>query len=231
MEKLLEYQKLDTQLFRLQMDMNKNENRKEAQSMASVVRDAQSHILSLEKLAKNLCDDIEKLKEVQNKGVSLVEKYSKQSTQNLSEQELVDLKAKIKQASKQLNELEKRLLSNEQKSKQAIIDFNNTRKKATHARACHQEAKAKFDEFCATKEPEINELKSKMQELEKVINPDLIGKYKAKKQEKIFPVIVPLVENRCGGCRMELPKGAVDVIKEKGKLECPSCRRLIYIKN
>lgn len=231
MEKLLEYQKLDTELFRLQRDINKNENRKEAQSMVAVVKDAQAHIISLERLAKNLCDDVEKLKEVQNKGISLVEKYSKQTSQNLSEQELSDLKEKIKQASKQLNELENRLLSNEQKSKQVIMDFDNTKKKANVARSRHQEAKAKFDEFYATKVPQIEELKQKMQALEKNIDPTIISKYKAMKQDGVFPVIVSLVDNRCGGCRMELPKGAVDVIKEKGKLECPSCHRLIYIKN
>ena len=231
MEKLLEYQKLDTELFRLQRDINKNESRKEAQSMVAVVKDAQTHIISLERLAKSLCDDVEKLKAVQNKGISLVEKYSKQTSQNLSEQELNDLKAKIKQASKQLNELENRLLSNEQKSKQVIMDFDNTKKKANVARARHQEAKAKFDEFYATKVPQIEELRQKMQALEKTIEPAMINKYKAMKQDGVFPVIVSLVDNRCGGCRMELPKGAVDVIKEKGKLECPSCHRLIYIKN
>ena len=92
MEKLLEYQKLDTELFRLQKEINSNQNRKEAQSMVAVVKDAQSHILSLERIAKNLCDDVDKLKEVQNKGISLVEKYSKQTLQNLSEKELSDLK-------------------------------------------------------------------------------------------------------------------------------------------
>lgn len=231
MEKLLEYQKLDTELFRLQRDINKNESRKEAQSMVAVVKDAQAHIISLERLAKNLCDDVEKLKAVQNKGISLVEKYSKQTSQNLSEQELNDLKAKIKQASKQLNELENRLLSNEQKSKQVIMDFDNTKKKANIARARHQEAKAKFDEFYATKVPQIEELRQKMQALEKTIEPAMINKYKAMKQDGVFPVIVSLVDNRCGGCRMELPKGAVDAVKERGKLECPSCHRLIYIKN
>lgn len=231
MEKLLEYQKLDTELFRLQRDINKNENRKEAQSMVAVVKDAQAHILSLEKLAKNLYDDIEKLKEVQNKGISLVEKYSKQTAQPLGEKELSELKAKIKQTSKQLDELEKRLLSAEQKSKRVIMDFDSTKKKANVARTRHQEAKAKFDEFYATKVPQIDELKQKMQNLEKEIEPDMINKYKAMKQDGVFPVIVSLVANRCGGCRMELPKGSVDEIKGTGKLECPSCHRLIYIKN
>lgn len=230
MEKLLEYQKLDTEIFKLEREVSKNEHKKQAQSMVGVVKDAQNKILELDKTSKNLVEELEKLKVVQNKGISLVEKYSKQFSKSMSEAELKELKVRLTQTYSQLNELENRMLYCDKKSKMIMQEFETEKKKTTAAKAKHQESKTKFDEYYQTKLPEINKLKEKMQNLEKSLDASIVARYKTLKQDGIFPVFVPLVDKRCGGCRMELPSGAIEKLKNAKKLECPSCRRLIYVK-
>lgn len=229
MKKYLEYQKLDTEIFKMERELNKNEHKKDAQSMVGVVKEAQSKIIILDKQSRFLLEEIEKLKQVQQKGITLVNKYTKQFSANMSEQELSDLKGKLLQTLRQLSDLENRFLANEAKAKNIIQDFDGTKKLANQAKAKHIESKQKFEEFSSSQMPEINKLKSRFAELESTLDANFVSKYKALKQDGKFPVIVPLVEKRCGGCRMELPSGQLEVIKQNGKLECPSCRRFIYI--
>lgn len=230
MEKFLEYQRLDTELFKLEREISKNEHKKEAVAMVNFVKDSQAKIIGMEQNSKQILADIEKLKQVEQKGVSLVEKYSKQVSNAKEESELKELNAKIKQTANQLSELENRLLSQEQKAKKLLQDFDATKKKVAVAKTRHQESKDKFSEYYKSRQPELNAIKQKISELEKTLDPNFVAKYKTLKQDGIFPVLVPLIDKRCGGCRMELFSGAVEKIMANGKLECPSCRRLIYLK-
>ncbi len=230
MEKYLEYQKLDSELFKLEREISKNEHKKDAQAMVNFVKDAQAKILKLDEMSKQTYAEFEKLKQVQQKGFSLVEKYSKQIGGTPTEAELQDLKAKLSQTASQLNELEKRMLSYEKKAKSLLQEFDSIKKKMAVAKSRHQESKGKFDEYYKSRQPEILELKQKIENLEKTLDENFVNKYKTLKQDGIFPVLVPLVDKRCGGCRMELSSIALEKVDENGRLECPSCRRLIYVK-
>lgn len=229
MEKILEYQKLDTDLFRLEREINKNEHKKNAQAMVSYVKEAQNQILELDRQANRLYQDFQKLKQVEEKGIDLIEKYSRQFGDNLTTEQLKDLQTKISQTTRQLRELENRFVASEKKAKQFIADFDNLKKKANVAKSKHQESKSKFDEYCAQKEPEIKAIKDKISALEKQLDVGFVNKYKTLKQDGMFPIVVKLVDSRCGGCRMELPSKELEKIRQNGKLECPSCHRLIYI--
>lgn len=229
MEKILEYQKLDTDLFRLEREINKNEHKKNAQAMVSYVKEAQNQILELDRQANRLYQDFQKLKQVEEKGIDLIEKYSRQFGDNLTPEQLKDLQTKISQTTRQLRELENRFVASEKKAKQFIADFDNLKKKANVAKSKHQESKSKFDEYCAQKEPEIKAIKDKISALEKQLDAGFVNKYKTLKQDGMFPIVVKLVDSRCGGCRMELPSKELEKIRQNGKLECPSCHRLIYI--
>lgn len=229
MEKILEYQKLDSELFRLERDVNKNEHKKNAQAMVSFVKDAQNQILELDRKAHNLSDEIQKLTQVQEKGISLVDKYARQFSPSLNEDELKDLLNRLEQTSKQLKELTNRFYSTERKAKQLISEFDSLKKKTSIAKSKHQESKSKFDEFYTQKEPELKAIKNKIANLEKELDSSFVEKYKTLKQDGVFPVVVKLFDTRCGGCRMELPSKELEKIRQNGKLECPSCHRLIYI--
>lgn len=229
MEKILEYQKLDTDLFRLEREINKNEHKKNAQAMVSYVKEAQNQILELDRQANRLYQDFQKLKQVEEKGIDLIEKYTRQFGDNLTTEQLKELQAKISQTTRQLRELENRFIASEKKAKQFISDFDGLKKKANVAKSKHQESKSKFDEYCTQREPEIKAIKDKISALEKQLDAGFVNKYKTLKQDGVFPIVVKLVDSRCGGCRMELPSKELEKIRQNGKLECPSCHRLIYI--
>ena len=59
----------------------------------------------------------------------------------------------------------------------------------------------------------------------------LLLEYKKRRNDNIFPVVVPLEgKNFCGRCRMELPMAAISKINDTGVITCEHCKRLVYKK-
>ena len=76
--------------------------------------------------------------------------------------------------------------------------------------------------------PQLDKIYSELKTLEKEVEPRVLSKYKSIRQDRIFPVLVPLMDKSCGGCMMELSYAAQAKLKEQGYLECEHCRRMIY---
>jgi len=149
----------------------------------------------------------------------------------MNESELRDFETKMNQTAKQLAELENRMLSHNQEVKKVVADYKTYRKKILDAKEAKENLKSQSNEKVEKSGPNLEELKTKMQKLEKDIEPSKLAKYKAMKQDGIFPVLVPLVDKRCGGCRVELSSATLDKLKNGGVYECEQCRRLIYVDN
>lgn len=230
MENILKYQDIDRQIFKLEREISTNEYKKQATALVGHIKDTQNKVLELEKLSSQMLGEVDKLRQVEKKGVSLVEKYIKQVSESQDMAELKEIQAKLKQTTSQLTELENRLLSWDSKAKRVVRDFDNAKKKLASDRISHQQSKEKFTEYYNAKKPQLDELKQKLLEQEKLLDPAFLNRYRALRQDGIFPVLVPMVESRCGGCRMGLSSNEVEKISVAGKLECPSCHRLIYIK-
>lgn len=230
MASILEFQKLDAELIKLQREISNNPDKKNVQNMKSYVLECGQKGASLDREAKSLIQELEKLNEVQAKGIALVDKYQGQDIEKLSQAELIDLQSKMKQALKHLNELDNRLKAQSEKIKNVLKEYDNNKKSANVARQKHADSKKAFDEYFKEKEPKLNELKQKMLKMQSELNSVELAKYKSLRQDNVFPVYVPLVNgSRCGGCRMELPSNAIEKINKLGKLECEQCKRIIYI--
>ena len=228
-KKILEYQKLDIKLQKINKELNNGSNKQETQELINQVKQWQNKILELEQDAKRLLSELDKLMEVQKKGIALVEKYSKTDVDKLTEQELKDFDAKTMQTANQLAELDNRIVQHKLQVKKVVLDYEMYRKKILSAKQRREEQKQKVDSLSNQNADIVKEIKSKLATLEKTIDANSISKYKTLKADGIFPVLVPLVDNRCGGCHMQLSAGALDKIKSLGTMECEQCRRIIYI--
>jgi uncharacterized protein len=229
-DKFLNYQNLDGELLNFEKQVEGNENKKQANLMIKFVKDATEHTKQLNEEAEKIIKEIEKLKEVEAKGVSLVEKLAKQEITGLTEPELKDLELKITNASKNLRELEKRLLTESEKVKNILNDFETTKKKVFVARSKHKENKEKYDEFVSEVDPKIEALKKQLKGLEKDLDAELFSKYKDLRKDGVFPIFVELKEKSCGGCRTNLPSTTLERIKDSGYIRCENCRRIIFTK-
>ena len=227
--KLLEYQELDKKLKRLKKESNASNSDNVVENLNKVIKDCQNKILELEETSKRLLSTLNKLIEVQKKGIAYVEKCSKMDIDKMSEEELKDFDIKTTQTAKQLAELDSRISSHNAEVKKVVLDYKMYRKKILDAKEKRENLKTESSQNDDKTQPEFEDVKKQMAKLEKDIEPAKLAKYKALKQDGIFPVIVPLVDHRCGGCRMEVSKVILDKLKAGEVHECEQCRRLIFI--
>lgn len=227
--KILEYQKLDIKLRKIKREISNQSTTGAGTELAAQVKQWQNKVLALEEEAKKLMLELTKLIEVQKKGIALVEKYSKVDISKLADADLKDFDTKTMQTANQLAELNNRIERHNLQAKKVVLDYEMYRKKILSAKQKREEQKQTVTDITTEKTPDIESLKKQLLSLEKSIDAGMLAKYKSLKQDGIFPVLVQLVDNRCGGCRMQLSAGALDKLKNNGTLECEQCRRIIYI--
>ena len=85
-----------------------------------------------------------------------------------------------------------------------------------------------YDKESGDLQLQINEKTKEVKKLESSVDADILTKYKQRRKEVDFPVIVPVIDKTCGGCHMELPSAFLANLKSKGVLECEHCHRYIY---
>ena len=124
--------------------------------------------------------------------------------------------------------LEKKLMTVAEQVNSALNDFEQTKKRYGSARNKYNEQKAMYEKEEAEIKPQLDKIYSELKTLEKEVEPRVLAKYKSIRQDRIFPVLVPLMDKSCGGCMMELSYAAQAKLKEQGYLECEHCRRMIY---
>ena len=165
---------------------------------------------------------------VESKGIAFVDKFNKMDVEKMTGAELEDFAVKTKQTANQLEELSKRITEHQNNVKNVVQNYKTARKNWIECKTKRDELKQKNEEASNVSLPEIETVKKEMAKLEKDIDEAKLAKYKNVKQDGIFPVLVPLQDNKCGGCRVQLSTSAIENLKAKGICECDQCRRLIY---
>ena len=229
LKNILQYQKKDSELIKLEKEFNSNENKRIYTQMISVVKDAQNKSSELERKAGELISNYELLKKsykdnIKSAGIVANKNAEKSSLEDLSTMEEI-----AKTICENLSILEKKLLAQAEKANAMLQDFDQTKKKYNLAREKYNKHKELFDEESKKLEPLVSQKKEEIKKLEADIDMTLLTKYKQKRQDRIYPVFVPFIEKTCGGCRMELPSASISKLKQEKILECEHCRRIIYI--
>lgn len=228
MKEILEYQKLDIELKKLEKQVNSSNEKNVMNQMISYVKTAQNKILELEKNAKKLTVDYEALKVEYDKNFKLIKQLTSKNAEELTQEQMNDIFNQINQVSSNLYMIERNLNINVNNIKAILKEFDNTKKQVVVAKNKHKESKAKYDQMVASTLPKAEKIKEEMAKLESKIKPELLTKYKEKKHDNIFPVFVPLRDGNCGGCMMAQPKGKLDKLKADGYIICEQCGRIIF---
>ncbi|HHW89864.1 MAG TPA: hypothetical protein GX745_03040 [Clostridiales bacterium] len=229
LEKILAYQEQDLALRRLELKIEKSKD-------YAIAEKAKEKFLSLGNLAKRtqkaagvLYDNYKKLEIYINSISSKIDELEKILEKDLSDQGLEKVDEQIKKIQSNLNTLEKELNKFPKNIDETIRKNEQARKEGANMRNVFNEAKKRFDALKKEVGPKIEEYKAKLAELAKGIDKELFAKYQSLRKDKVLPAFVKAVDgNRCGGCMMQQSIAAVQKLREKGIIECESCRRVIY---
>ena len=230
-ESLLKYQKADEELYKVEQKISNSPFKKKANELAAVAKRAQARSTELEAEAERLIAEISEIKQNYKTNMSKADEMLGKNVEELGIEELDKLGVLKSKLLSNLNILEKMLQKSAENINHILAEFNKTKKLYDEARTKYNECKEKVEEESKTLEPEKEKIRKGLVALEKEVDPALLAEYKKKRNDNIFPVIVPLEnDNFCGRCRMELPKVAISRIKETGVITCEHCKRFVYKK-
>ena len=227
-EKILEYQKKDFDIIKLERQLENNEDKKIYQSMIGVVKDAQNKSTSLDKEANALIQEYKNLEKTYNENLKSCGVVLNTKLDKISENDLTNVSTVANDLINNMSILEKKLMYLAERVNAILSEFENTKKRYNVAKQKYSAHKTAYEKKQSEIMPEIEKKRQEIKKLESGIDPVYLAKYKQRRADKMYPVLVPLIDKTCGGCRMELPSASLQKLKENGFLECEHCRRIIY---
>ncbi len=228
--KLLEYQKVDLKLKKLNDEIAMNEDYKTMKAKKEEFNNAKQAVGEAEALAETIMNAyngaLEYLKSNAQKVESIVAKLSSGQLDDEAEKNAVEELEKLKAT---LTEWEKKVSTLKANADKAIANYSNAQKIGASAKATYASAKAKYTEFKESKCADYELLKKQLEELQKTVDPKVFEVYKQITAEGKYPAFVPLMgDEACGACGMTLSGTAKNDIKNQGYCRCETCRRIIY---
>lgn len=228
MQEIIKYQEIDSSLRKLEGQLAMSANRKSASEMQQYLKDGQNRLMKLEAVAQNLTEQYQKALRLYNDFVAKLEVLTK-NINDMSGEKSEELEITIANFMNTSDTLESNInmlanrISATNKEFEALM---NNAKKAKHNLEIY---KANFNKEKEKLDPEISKLKNELAKQRAKVDSNLLAKYNAKAESKLFPIFVPETRGRCGGCRMEIPAGKLSNLKKNGAIECENCGRYIYV--
>lgn len=234
-EQILEYQKLDREMFKLEKELRENPHKKKANQLHETMKSAQERSVKLEEKAGTLLAEIDKVKKQLKIQQDKMAEFMAKDLNSLSKADIEKMASLKDKLAQNLQILEKNLSSLAETVNSVLADFNKTIKTFNTSKEEFAKCKAEYDNDAKNVEGQKSEIASKLQVIAKEIEPSVMEAYQKRRKENIFPVVVPLMEEGkgnyfCGGCRTQLSFASINKIDGEGYVNCDHCRRIIYKK-
>lgn len=225
---ILEYQKLDSDLFKIEKKIRESKSKSTAGEMFESMRQAQERSRKLEEKAGGVLGELEKIKKQYKIQEDKLSELEGKNVELLSKEEMDKVEVVKDKLAQNLAILEKNLTSLAESVNGLLAEFNKTIKTFNSCKEKYSQCKTQYDNEVQEVEKDKNEITAKLESLSKEIQPKIMDAYTKRRKENIFPVVVPIKGNCCGGCHMELPYAQISVLEREGVFSCEHCHRLIY---
>lgn len=229
--KILEYQKIEGAIIKLENELAKSTDRERAAEIQKELKNHHSRLVVLEDKAKKVNAAyslaIKKYQEYNEKLAEL-----EKQVETVSEDKLDLYEKAYKDFVNIASGLEREITKMHNEIQQISQEYEDIIKRSKIGREKFDAYKAKYTKLKNELEPQIADNKEKLSKIQKEIDAKLLQKYLQKRENRIFPVFVPLSDNKCGGCRMEISASKLGSMKsnEFGVIDCENCGRIIYTK-
>lgn len=228
LNKLLNYQKVDSKLVKIERDLENSDSKGMVNKMVRLVKDAQNKLMQIEKTAGDLINEYKQLYALFEKEK---ENLTKIKEQDYDSQNLLELRESQNNVNKKISDiagLKKDITALSKKIIQKLNEFERTRQQGVECKKKYDDSIQKYNEFASKQNDNIKKVKLELSELEKDIDPKYMAKYKKMRAEHKYPILVPLVNNACGICAVQVPNARLDVLNKQHMIECENCHRIIY---
>jgi len=230
LKEILLYQQKDASLVKLNKELENSREKREVNTLVEQVKQAQNKLVALEQSAGDLIKEFEKLQNAYNKKTEKLDKLKKEDLSGKTVEELREKEAHIKSEIGNLLALSKDIKNLSVKINQIVTNFDKTKQQGVD---CKNKYKTSLNKFNALEEKDNAErvkIEKEMEELSKLVKPEIMKKYLELREDHKFPIMVPLTNNCCAICSTPLANARLDLLNKEGIVECENCHRIIYQK-
>ncbi len=227
LEQLLQYQKKDAELRKIEQEVATSEERKKLVQARNVMKSAEGRIAAEDARAaelKKLRDDL----------IARVDETSRAIAEYSDLDEMVDGGGDIAFYKKNALQLQERLKNVKAELTRILseiaalsAEYKKMMEQGKAANRQYKEYSEKFKAVQASRADEVNALNAALAEIAKEIPAEYLEKYMQKRRENVFPVLVPLTGSTCV-CGMDLSLAQQEKLAGGNIIECEHCRRFLY---
>lgn len=231
-DKILEYQKIDQELLDLETQVTKSEERKIAVKAKSKLDNATE---SIKKLAQEAGELLAEFNKMEAKIVKLKSKLDEFDgiLDGVADASEADYYIKqVAQIDEKISALEKDMKRGGVKIDEVNANYKKIMELGKKASDDYKKSRQAYEKFKIEHQPRVQEIKAKLDELKTQIPEEFMTAYAQLRKSKKLPAFVEykIETNTCGRCFMDVPNDTKSKIKKPGDyVECPNCRRIMYI--
>ena len=226
---LKEYQVQDAKLRDIEKVLASSEERKKAVTAKKYLESVEENVNKLDFHAAELKASYEKamasqlkLKEQQAEIAESLEKVADEDEANFLIKKAEGLIAKVKALAEEMKKIADEIQT-------VVKEYSSIKKNTQVAQAQYKENAEKYNALKASYKAEKEAVESKLEELKKGVDKDLMERYLQKRANKIYPIVYEVKGNICGACRMELSMSELTRLKNGEIIDCDQCGRLLYL--
>lgn len=231
LNQILNYQNIDGEIIRLESELANSKSRQSAAEIQQTLKSQHSRLVTLENNANRINNNYLTAKKKYDEYVSKLEKLKQEvSGENVDASKLEFFEKTYHDFQAISTTLEKEISALYSEIQNTNKEYEEIIRRSKTSREQFDKFKAAYDKQKAQIEPKLADLKAQKVAMEHEIDPTVLAKYRQKSENHVFPVFVPLTDNKCGRCRMQLSASKLsEMAKSKyGLIECENCGRIIY---
>ncbi len=227
LNELLEYQKVDAQLRKIEQEIGASEERKKYVQARKFIESALERLDAMEKRAVELSELCVQLNARSEEMVKSITEYADLDEMVEGGGDVSFYKKNALALSDRLRGLKAELNKLNTEIKSTSDEYKKLKKQTIDMQEQYKEYSEKFKEVKAAHAGDVKALQKKMEEIAKNIPADKLAQYTAKRKERIFPILVPLQNDRCT-CGMDFPLAQQGKLAGGNVVECEHCHRFVY---
>ena len=226
-EELLEYQKVDGELRKVELELGASDERKKMMQARKVMKNAESRIAAHDKRAVELKQSIEALSQRCNEIAKAIGEYSELDELVEGGADITFYKKNAQALSDRLRALKAELQKVLAEAESVSQEYKKLMEQGKQMNKQYKEFGKKYQELEGSRAAEVEGIKSRLGTIAAKLPKEILERYQVKRRENIFPVVVPLTNNMCM-CGMDLPLSHQSKLAGGHVIECENCHRFIY---
>ena len=228
-DELLQYQEADGRLRAVEQEISSTEERKKYMTARKFLEKAPEKLDALDAKAAELRHVFELLEKKYAEIADTIKDY-----ENLDEMideqggEISFYKKNASQIADNLRALKAEINKLVAQIESASADYQTAKKQTIAMQKQYKEYKVKYTEVKESRAADIRKIEGELELIAQKVPKGVLEKYKAKRKEKLFPVVCEVSGNRCPQCGMELSIAELAKLSDGNFIECDSCRRILF---